>query len=105
MIEMLLMAAVGPTAAELSALETRAVAKGATVRTNVWGHSQELGPRVQARNVACVEAARGRFACTFEARRSNGPFQDDFGAWTPRREVLVKDGFGGWRVEPPAPAP
>src|SRR5690242_15158845 len=103
MIWMLLMAAAGPSAAELSTLETRAVAKGVTVRTNVWGHPQELGPRVQARSVTCVEAARGRFTCTFESRRSNGPFKDDFGAWTPRRETLVRDGLGGWRIEPPPP--
>jgi hypothetical protein len=105
MLGMLLMAAVGPSAAELSALETRTVAKGATVRTNVWGHSQDLGPRVQARNVQCAQIARGRFSCSFESRRSNGPFKDDFGAWTPRQEVLAKDGLGGWRIEPRPPAP
>jgi hypothetical protein len=101
---MLLMAAVGPSAAEISALETSALA-GQAVRTRTRGHPFDLGPRVQARNVKCVEQARGRVACAFESRQSNGPYKSDFGAWTPRNEILVRDGLGGWRIEPAKAGP
>ena len=100
---MLLMAAVGPSAAEIAALETSALADQ-TVRTRTRGHAFNLGPRVEARDVSCAEQARGRVACTFESRKSNGPYKTDFGAWTPRREILVRDGLGGWRIEPAAKA-
>jgi hypothetical protein len=96
---LLMAAAVGPSAAEISRLETSALA-GEAVRTRHRGHPFELGPRVEARNVVCAEAVRGRFDCTFEARRSNGPYKTDFGAWTARHETLVRDGLGGWRIEP-----
>jgi hypothetical protein len=105
MIELLLLAAAGPSAAEIARLETSAVAAGKTVYTHREGVQYALGPRVEARNVSCTQESRGRFSCTFESRQSNGPYKTDFGAWTPRRETLVRDGLGGWRIEPAKAGP
>jgi hypothetical protein len=96
---MLLMASAGPSAAQIAALETSALS-GQTVYFRREGHRSELGPRVEARNVKCGEEARGRFACSFESRTSTGPFKTDFGPWTAQHAILVRDGLGGWKIEP-----
>jgi hypothetical protein len=104
MLWMLMMAAVGPSAAEITALETAVAARGHTVSARKENHRFDLAPRVQARNVQCVEQPKGRYFCSFESRNSTGPFEADYGPWTTRHEIMVKDGLGGWRIAPQAPA-
>ena len=97
-----MMAAAGPSAAEIATLETAVAARGHTVSSRRDNTRFDLAPRVQARNVQCAEQARGRFSCSFESRSSTGPFETDFGPWTARHETMVRDGLGGWRIEPQA---